>query len=498
MLSRLPVLFGWILFVAAIAWPTVALLVQSLVDGRLPIGGLTYSSRQFGLLGRSVLLSGAGAIGCVALSLPAAMAFVHLRGGKVTTLFVGLMATLVLCPPMVYTFAWQRALPAATPAWIQCLITWMLWAWPLPAMLIAAGWRRSAHSCYEAALLDTGPLGAWLHVVLPILLPFAALGGLVLFILFLGDYGVPHAAGLIVYSTELLGWATTSRFVLDTAWPALPVVAVTGLAVVGAIRLWRARWPTSSPASRTMLPVPSHASRWAEVCLWLLIGVALLVPIGRLLIDLTGLSELREALRTYAVELLWSVGCAFLGGVLVVAISLSLSTSPRGRPLAVFWSLMFGAVPGALVGTALVAAYGHSAWGSVYDYPPIVVLSYVARFLWMGMLAAMLVRSQTARDVLDLARLDGVPTWTVWTRLIVPLHRGTLLAVAGMVAVQSLSEIAATTLVRVPTFAPIAHVLIEAFHRFEDGLLIALSLCLFAVAVPAAVLLSLLVRRAGP
>jgi ABC-type spermidine/putrescine transport system permease subunit II len=49
----------------------------------------------------------------------------------------------------------------------------------------------------------------------------------------------------------------------------------------------------------------------------------------------------------------------------------------------------------------------------------------------------------------------------------------------------NLSEAAATSLVRVPSVNSIALILIEKFHRFEDEMLIALSLIMAAAAAPA-------------
>jgi hypothetical protein len=50
-------------------------------------------------------------------------------------------------------------------------------------------------------------------------------------------------------------------------------------------------------------------------------------------------------------------------------------------------------------------------------------------------------------------------------------------------------------MLRVPAFNPVAHIVIEKFHRFEDGMLISLSLCLVSVAIPTALLLAWALRR---
>ena len=65
-----------------------------------------------------------------------------------------------------------------------------------------------------------------------------------------------------------------------------------------------------------------------------------------------------------------------------------------------------------------------------------------------------------------------------------------LLCAAAIVMALSLGETEASALVRVPSFAPISHVLLEKFHRFEYGMLVSLSLWLVAAAIVPAGLLA--------
>ncbi|MCH8243344.1 MAG: hypothetical protein IH897_12155 [Planctomycetes bacterium] len=59
----------------------------------------------------------------------------------------------------------------------------------------------------------------------------------------------------------------------------------------------------------------------------------------------------------------------------------------------------------------------------------------------------------------------------------------------------SIADVATSSLVRVPSFSPIALILIEKFHRFEDGMLISLSVWLVGATLPATILLMLALRR---
>jgi hypothetical protein len=47
----------------------------------------------------------------------------------------------------------------------------------------------------------------------------------------------------------------------------------------------------------------------------------------------------------------------------------------------------------------------------------------------------------------------------------------------------SLAEVAGSSLVQVPGIRLVSHIIIEKFHRFEDGMLVSLSLWLVGVAL---------------
>jgi len=180
-------------FALAIAWPTVALIARCVTDGRLPEGGLSVSTRQLGLLWRSVWLAAAATLACLIVSLPPAFVVGRLRSLSDRPIIIALMMGVILCPPTVLAFGWERILPPVVPGYLKCIAVWALWAWPIPAMLIGAGWSHVGRRAFEDALLVTSPGGAFLRVALPLLRPYVVLAALILFVLFFGDYGVPHA-----------------------------------------------------------------------------------------------------------------------------------------------------------------------------------------------------------------------------------------------------------------------------------------------------------------
>jgi len=481
-------------FVAAIAYPTAAVLIDCCRTGWSGERAFEFGPRLWGLLWRSLWMSCAAVTLCLAYSVPAV--FVLGRGRQASNrAFLWMCAALLLCPPMVYVFGWDRVVPALLEPHARCVVVWALWAWPVPTLILARAAARYRDEYHDAALLEASPWKGFRHVALPNLLTHAALAAVVLFVLFFNDYGVPHACGLTVYATELLGRATSSTYPADTLVPALPSLAVTSVALVAAATLWR-KAPGFDRASEQQphAAVRSPAGIWVAAAMFVL---AWCVPITALAVKLTT-ADVERALRTYWYDLLATVGVAVLSGAVVIVVAVGTWQLRRARLVLLVWAMIWGAVPGAVVGESLIAAYNKPLMEWVYAGWPILMLGYVARFGWIGLAVATALHRRTDPSLLDQSATDGAGTGHSLRYVILPTHWPMLAAAAGLVAVLAIAELPVTAMIRPPGLAPISTVIIEKFHRFEDGLLIALSLSLVAVGLVVAAAWTWAVRRAGP
>ena len=478
---------AWLIAAMLLFWPLAALLTRTVMEATAPAGGFTYSTRQLGLLWRSVWLSLAAAVACVLLAVPAVYALGHLPNParpRALRLTLAALAAALLCPPMVCVFAWQRLLPSGTNAYAECAAVWAMWAWPVPALILSAAWRTSGRSSYEAARLEATPTRAFLHVALPILRGPIALCLLILFVIFVAEYTVPHACGLLVYATELLGWSAGSPATLDTVWPALPLVAVAVAGVIGAAVQWRSGTRTTE---HRIGPEASPSTGWPLVLIASIVTVTWLLPIGALAASISSLAAAGDAIRIYGRDMLASFGVAALSALVVIALGLIVLTRPRLRTPALIAALALGAFPGALVGEAVMAAYNYELFKALYDHWPIMVLGYAARFAWIGCVIALSLEHRLGR-LSDQARTDGAGPLRELVHVNLPMWSPTLLFAAAAVTALALGDVATTTLIRVPDFNPVAHVIIEKFHRREDDTLVSLSVALVVAAFPAVLL----------
>lgn len=497
---------GWFLFVAAIAWPTMALAVRAVGQWAAPMAGFGFSGRQLGLLWRSVWLAGASAAVATVLAIPAAILLCRGLRGRVRDAFQTLMVVVLLCPPMVYAFGWEQVLPVRFDARARCIGVWALWAWPVPAVLLAAGWMGRGRLLYEAALLETRPFRAIWVALIPLVRSELVLGVLVLFVLFLGDYGVPHACGLVVMATEVLGWASSSTRVVDTLWPALPGMLLIAAALAAALGVARR---VSVDANSLGGGADGTGARWGGTVALAYMVTALGLPLGTLVWRFGSVAAFSETIALHGRDVAYSLGTALCGALLCTVMAVSWTVGGRSgegfskgalpfgfglAPMrsrlgarlrnyergALWWALAMGVLPGALCGGAMIAAYQSAGLRIVYDHPPVVVLANVARFSWIALAVVVFVSHGRHGAIRELAMVDGADAAGVFRHVDWPRLAPVLLAASGVIAALALAEVPATTPVRVPTYSPAAHLVIEKFHRFEFGQLLVLSAALMA------------------
>lgn len=482
---------GWGSFLLAVVIPTVVLLARCIFDLQPPSDGFIFTARQVLLLAKTVGLAALAAALALVISIPAAYVVGHAGRPERRRWLSARLAAPLLFPPSVYVFGWQRVLPPGFPGWLECVGVWALWAYPIAALLIGTGWSRVGRGAYESALLEASPAAAFRRAALPLLSRHVALAALVLWVVFVSDYGVPHACGLAVYSTELLGWAANSTRTIDTLWLSAPAATIVLAGLVGVRWAWRRCAAVES--DQPDITAVGGTVRGAGLAAGLCFMIAALVPLAALIHRLGSLAPLRIALETYGRELAGSLALATAAGLLTIVTGLCIWTSRRFHEKALLWMVAFGALPGALVGEALLATYRPVHF--IYDAWPIVVLGYVARFGWVGALTVWLALRSVPEECIWQARTDGADDFNVAMRVRAAASWPTLLFGGCLAAALSLAEIPTSSLVQVPSLGLISQILVEKFHKAEDGMLISLSLWLVLAALPAAALMMVALKR---
>ncbi len=492
-------------FVMVIVAPVLALSVRSAAswDGS-SAGEIAYSGRVIGLTLKTIGLAAAGCIATLVLSIPGAIAVGRMERDRRNFLLPAVMIGLLCLPPMVLTFGWQRVwgrqLSGTSSAWywVRCVWIWASWLWPVAAMVIGAGWSRVGRSAYEAAIMETGPMRAFVKGVLPVLGGFVGSAALIVFAVLLGEYSVPHANGVSVVATESLVLADAGDMA-GIVRLSLPVMVV----VIGALLLANMFWRGSDPGGSLGAAAGGRsASNWYAWCVLILAAIVPIVTLGwREALP----AAMMEAVQTYGRELFTAAVICFGAGAMALVAGMFAVSLRRGRMVACVLMLTLGLAPGAIVGEGILAAYRPSDWmqgwlliegalGWVYDGWAIVVLGLAGRYAWIGMLCAWAAVRGDGRMLDEQASVDGAG-WGVQLGMRWMRHWPVMACGMCMAGVLAFSDVAVGSLVETPSTPMVGKILIEKYHRFETGMLVALSLLCVLATVPVAVLAGLWTRR---
>jgi len=509
---------GWLILVAGVLTPLAGMILAGTDRGNISTQIVAVPSSGT-LLIRSLTLSATATIGALLLGLlPAAI--LGSSGRRTMSVLMGLMLTPLLIPPQVYAYAWGLILAPSglLGKWLPASESPMLvggavraglisagWLWPVAAMILAAGWRRSGRTVYSLAILDTTPTRAFVRAVVPSLRPHLIAAACVTFAVTLIEYAIPHLTLSRVYATELL-------ILVDAGAPAGQVMgmAVQVIAIV-LILICLVAWSVRTIADRQSLGTDDEPAKirvgyvpWLGSLLIWFISVG--VPILVMVLSLRDAAAWREGFTLFAEQWYSSLFVSLTVGLFAVILAvgtivLCRSTQRRwlrivarlGALAALFVALM----PPAVLGIGLVLIFNRPGFGEyIYGYTPWVwILSLSARYGAVAVLVAWLAIGQRSLLTVDQARTDGADSVDVLTHVLLPMVRPALLAAGLIIVVLSLFEVIVTQLVGPIGFPSIAMALLGQMHYGRDDVVITTSLIVVAAGIIAAQICSWLLLR---
>ncbi len=337
-------------------------------------------------------------------------------------------------------------------------------SYPFTFLTVRAALRRMDPALVEAARsLGLSPRRAFFRVTLPYLRPSILAGSLLVALYVLRDFGV---VTLLQYSTfTRIIYNRYTAYKLDAA-AALALVLV----VVTAVILYfeyksrgRARYERISiGAARRMRPTPLGV--WRIPALAFVSGVvvaALIIPTGGLLYWFWrgwnqdfGMKELGAAqsnlasLSTLVQPAVNSFTASLAGAGLAMLLALPIAILAVRRPgkiSAFFERLTYAsyALPGIVVALAFVF-FGINYARPLYQTLPMLLLAYVILFLPQAVGAQRSSLLQLSAGLEEAARSLGKRTFTVFTRITLPLVKPGMLAGGALVFLTCMKELPAT------------------------------------------------------
>ncbi len=516
---------GWIFGIAAsviwtiaIAWPALAAFDAVRAQ---PTSGIEVRQTT-SLMIVSAAWALTAATGALVLGwLPGRVLGQRIVAGRGFVPIATLLLVPICLPAYIVFFAWWQAWPADT--WLfrwaiehgqvrnlrhaTLLVGFLCWSWPIVAWCVAGSVAARPAQRDELLALDgAGFARRWLDR-LRTDGPGLALGSLIVFFATFANTTSFDLAEVFTFGNELRAIAAlgaTQRDVLVASIPAMAVI------VAGAGAIWvllaltmRARKQVTRVIPHGLFPGIFSLTLWT---------VAFALPLALLARNFTtsGRSvgeQIDQFLTFYGRGFLHMLLIACATGIICAVVAAGLFAMWQDRRAwvraiahlqAVSW-IIAAALPGTLIGAALIAAFNRP-WpligDALYLSPVIIVIGHTTQFAFIGALLGYWLAVREPVQLRELRALDGAGTLTGLWRTARPRMLAAGAAAFTVALVLSSSEIPITAQVRPPGFDAITTSILNDMHYQRPQTVILAAGAYVLMAAAAAIVVSAVSRIA--
>jgi iron(III) transport system permease protein len=499
------------LFVLIALLPPIYLLVDALFeDGSFTLENyrvVLLDERQLTLLLHSLLLG----LGTCAIAFLLGVPFGYTLA-RIRLPLLGLFRCLYLVPVMIPTYimgiAWTEYFDFGG-YWGSVTLLGLCY-WPVVALFAERGFRSIGGELVDAALVRAAPLRSFLSVTLRLALPSIMAGELFVFILAIGDFGIPDFLSFTslnnyqVYTLEIFNRWSVLESTGEAVASSVPVIVIAVLAVWVIIKLeGKGGGATITPGYREALPRPA-GGKTVPLFLFLLlsVGASTILPLVTLLIWVSRagsadqvLTVLGDAFDNAGADILNSILAAVLASLLMVVVGFFIAYRiERKRDLLsrvlAFTSLLPLAFPPVMLAVADIRLWNHPdnplsdlVYGTRFE----LILVYFARFIPIAILSLRTAVRQVDYSLEEASAMAGRGFAATCFRVLLPLVWSGICAAFLLGYILCMRELDSVTLISAGNDT-LPQRIYSQVHTSRDVGIGALSLVLvFTLLVPPAI-----------
>ena len=384
--------------------------------------------------------------------------------------------------------AWSREIASAFFGLFGCTFVLAAAFMPIATLLTIAFLRNINPELENAGRLVSGWLGVLARITLPVVAPAIVFAAVLIFLLSLGEIGVPMYLRFPVYPVETLTQFAAFYDLRAATVTAAPLLLVT-LAVLGlqnrlhkrVLQLGR-RTPRGEAVQITLgiwrLPLFALVLAFA--------AVVVAVPLGALAVQSFSVDAYALAFARAGDSILRSLAFAAAGASLLAGLGFFWGYLAERRTLFLWWTnewiaLLLLALPGSVIGIGLISLWNTKATSFIYASPAILILGYLAQYAILPTRVVAASLHAVPRSLEQAAWLSGAG-WIATLRLIVaPLARRGLVAAWLISFVFALRDVAISIVVYPPGADTLPVRILTLMANGAPSVIAALCIILIAV-----------------
>ena len=435
--------------------PIVLMFMRSLtVDGAFSIENyrhLLATGRSWQLLANSLALGLATALISTLVGLPLGLLFAK-TDLPLRRMFVLLFALPLVIPPYITAVSWADMLAphglasrffGETTAQVAshlmfglpgCVL--VLASTFMPAVMLATITfvRTINPRVEEAARVSARPLRVLSGITIPLVRPGVLLATTLVFLLALGEFGVPSFLRYPVFAVESFTQFTVSyNFGAATAL-AVPLALLTFIVLGIEWFALREKIQSLRPASNGdynyFVPLRAHRI-WLFVLVSVICALMVITPLLSLMLQAGSWQSYARALEVVSGSLLRSIFLAAAGATALTALGFFVGYVIRTRAMSIWRAVDAGtvllfALPGTVIGMGLIALWNRPATNFIYATPLIIVFGYLAQYTALTGRVTVAGLSLVPTSMEEAAASAGAGWMRRLARIVLPLVKHTL------------------------------------------------------------------------
>jgi iron(III) transport system permease protein len=359
------------------------------------------------------------------------------------------------------------------------------------AMLLTITFLRTVNPQLEGAGRQvSGWSSVLFRITLPLVLPAIAFAPVLIFLLSLGEIGVPMYLRFAVYPTEILTQFAAFYDFRTATVAAVPLLVAT-LGILGlqaglhqrVLELGR-RTPSKEAVQISLGP-------WRFPLLALVLAFAIVVvasPFGALLAQSWSLATYQVALTRAGDSVVRSLAFGAAGATVLAVLGFFWGYLTERRTLSFWWTnewlaFLLLALPGSIIGIGLISVWNTAATNFIYSSPVILVLGYLTQYAILPMRVVSASLAAVPRSLEEAAWLSGAGWFITLRRIVAPLASRGLLAAWLISYVFSLRDVAMSIVVYPPGYDTLPIRILTLMANGAPSLIAALCIILIAITI---------------
>lgn len=325
------------------------------------------------------------------------------------------------------TSAWLFGVPGA----VLVLATAFL---PVILLLSLASLRCVNPSLEEAALLSCRWPQVLKRITIPLAYPGILLSLILVFLLSMGEFGVPFYLRLSVFPVETFTQFSAFYNAGAATASSMPLLLVAGLGLLAISGVLRGRshyfrW-SGVPVARQQISLGRFAPWISTLLLFTAVVLAGLPCAALIWRGLSG-AAMNTAFVQSADSLAWSALYAASAATVVTALGFFLAYASERHSLRAWrWigttTLFLFAVPGTVIGIAMIVTWNHPLTGWLYASPVTLVIGFVAQYIAIGTGGIAAGLAQVPPSLEEAAEIAGAGWFRRVARILAPLSKAAI------------------------------------------------------------------------